>query len=118
MKSRSSYLEIPENLFRQLPNTPLETIMNIEETSSLHILFMEPLKGWRLVSARKHRKKEDWSHEVRELLETDYPNARKIILVYDNLNTHTIGALYTAFLPAEVSRLLKSLEIHHTPKTG
>jgi hypothetical protein len=81
-------------------------------------LFTEPLKGWRRVSARKHRKKEDWAHEVRELLETDYPNARKIILVCDNLNTHTIGAFYTAFPPAEASRLLKRLEIHHTPKHG
>jgi hypothetical protein len=56
--------------------------------------------------------------EVRELLETDYPNARKIILFCDNLNTHTIGAFYAAFPPAEASRLLKRLEIHHTPKHG
>ena len=81
-------------------------------------LFTEPLKGWRKVNARKQRKKEDWAHEVRELLETDYPNARKIILVCDNLNTHTIGAFYAAFPPAEASRLLKRLEIHHTPKNG
>jgi hypothetical protein len=51
-------------------------------------------------------------------LETDYPNARKIILVCDNLNTHKIGAFYTAFPPAEASRLLKRLEIRHTPKHG
>jgi hypothetical protein len=81
-------------------------------------LFNEPLKGWRKVTARKHRKKADWAHEVRELLETDYPNARKIILVCDNLNTHTIGAFYVAFPPAEASQLLKRLEIHHTPKHG
>jgi hypothetical protein len=81
-------------------------------------LFTEPLKGWRKVNARKQRKKEDWAHEVRELLETDYPNARKIILVCDNLNTHTIGAFYTAFPPAEALRLLKRLEIRHTPKHG
>lgn len=62
--------------------------------------------------------KEDWAHEVKELLETDYPNARKIILVCDNLNTHTIGAFYTAFPPAEASKLVKRLEIHHTPKHG
>ena len=64
------------------------------------------------------KKKEDWAHEVRELLDTDYPNARKIILICDNLNTHTIGAFYVAFPPAEAARLVKRLEIHHTPKHG
>jgi hypothetical protein len=59
-----------------------------------------------------------WGSEVRDLLEIDYPNARKIILVCDNLNTHTIGAFYAAFFPAEASRLVKRLEIHHTPKRG
>jgi hypothetical protein len=81
-------------------------------------LFNEPLIGWRKVNPRKHRKKVDWAHEVRELLEIDYPNARKIILVCDNLNTHTIGAFYAAFPPVEASKLVKRLEIHHTPKHG
>jgi len=81
-------------------------------------LFTEPLKGWRRVSPRKHRKKVDWAHEVRELLVTDYPNARKIILVCDNLNTHTIGAFYEAFPPEEASNLVKRLEIHPTPVHG
>ncbi len=62
--------------------------------------------------------KKDWTHEVRKLLETDYPNARKIILVCDNLNTHTIGAFYVVFPPVEGSRRLKRLEIHHAPKHG
>ena len=60
----------------------------------------------------------DWAHEVRELLETDYPNARKIILVCDNLNTHTIGAFYETFPPEEASVLVKRLEIHNTPVHG
>jgi len=81
-------------------------------------LFTEPLKGWRRVNPRKHRKKVDWAHEVRELLVTDYPNARKIILVCDNLNTHTIGAFYEAFPPEEASNLVKRLEIHNTPVHG
>ena len=81
-------------------------------------LFNEPLIGWRKVNARKHRRKIDWAHEVRELLEIDYPEARKIILVCDNLNTHTIGAFYAAFPPEEASKLVKRLEIHHTPKHG
>jgi hypothetical protein len=81
-------------------------------------LFSEPLEGWRKVDARKQRTKVDWAQEVRELLVTDYPNARKIILVCDNLNTHTIGAFYAAFPPDEASMLVKRLEIHHTPKHG
>jgi uncharacterized protein YecA (UPF0149 family) len=81
-------------------------------------LFTEPLKGWRKVNPRKHRKKVDWAHEVRELLVTDYPNAKKIILVCDNLNTHMIGAFYEAFPPEEASNLVKRLEIHNTPVHG
>lgn len=81
-------------------------------------LFTEPLKGWRRVKARNQRTKMDWAHELRELLNTDYPNARKIILVCDNLNTHTIGAFYAAFPPEEASSLVKRLEIHRTPKHG
>ena len=81
-------------------------------------LFNEPLNGWRKVNPRKHRKKVDWAHEVRELLEIDYPNARKLILICDNLNTHTIGAFYAAFPLEEASKLVKRLEIHHTPKHG
>ena len=81
-------------------------------------LFTEPLKGWRKVNARTQRKKNDWAEELRELLNTDYPKARKIILVCDNLNTHTIGAFYAAFPPKEASSLVKRLEIHHTPKHG
>jgi hypothetical protein len=81
-------------------------------------LFTEPLGGRRKVNARNQRTKVDWAQEVRELLETDYPESRKIILVCDNLNTHTIGAFYAAFPPSEASMLVKRLEIHHTPKHG
>lgn len=81
-------------------------------------MFTEPLDGWRKVSIRQKKKKEDWATEIRELLEIDYPDAEKVILVCDNLNTHTIGALYTAFKPEDAFHLLKRLEIHHTPKHG
>jgi hypothetical protein len=88
--------------------------MELPQSSS----SLKPLKGWRRVNPRKHRKKVDWAHEVRELLEIDYPNARKIILICDNLNTHTIGAFYEAFPPEEASILVKRLEIHTTPIHG
>jgi hypothetical protein len=81
-------------------------------------LFVDPLAGWRRVSSREHRTQVDWAEEVRTLLEEDYPHARKVKLVCDNLNTHHVGSLYKAF-PAEVAhRLARRLEIHYTPRNG
>jgi hypothetical protein len=81
-------------------------------------LFTEPLAGWRHVSVHERRTRIDWANEVRELLEVHYPNALKIRLVMDNLNTHTIASLYEAFDPETARRLAKRLEIHYTPKHG
>jgi hypothetical protein len=55
---------------------------------------------------------------IQELLDVHYPHAVKVVLVMDNLNTHTIGSLYEAFEPAEARRLAERLEIHYTPKHG
>ena len=81
-------------------------------------MFNEPLAGWRYAKARSRRTKVDWAHEVRWLLDTQYPNAEKIVLINDNLNTHDISSLYEAFLPEEAFRLAQRLEIHFTPKHG
>jgi hypothetical protein len=81
-------------------------------------MFTEPLNGWRKVSIREKKKKEDWAMEVRSLLTEYYPEADRVILVCDNYNTHTIGALFKTFEPEEASALMKRLEIHHTPKHG
>ncbi len=67
---------------------------------------------------RKGNDQIDWAEEVQELLDVDYPTARKVILVCDNLNTHKIASLYEAFPPEEAKRLRKRLEIHYTPKHG
>jgi hypothetical protein len=83
-----------------------------------NFLFTEPLAGWRKVNVRERRTKVDWAEETRELLEVDYPEAEKVVLVCDNLNTHTMGSLYEAFEPAQARRLATRLEIHHTPKHG
>lgn len=81
-------------------------------------MFFNPLRGWRRVSCRDNRTRVDWAEEIRRLLEEDYPHARKITLVCDNLNTHDIASLYAAF-PAEVAhRLSQRLEIHYTPRSG
>jgi transposase len=86
--------------------------------TAVNFMFTEPLKHWRKVNVRRTKAKKDWAEEIRELLDMDYPEARKVILVCDNLNTHTYGALYEAFEPAEARRLAKRLEIHYTPKHG
>ena len=85
-------------------------------TSNLFMLFA-PLEGWRRVEVTERRTRVDWSHLVRDLLDVDYPDKR-VVLVMDNLNTHSPGSLYEAFEPAEARRLAKRLEIHYTPKHG
>ena len=81
-------------------------------------LFMvnEPLRGWREVVVGDHRTAIDFAHVVKHLVDEHYPNAERIVLVMDNLNTHTPGSLYEAFEPTEARRLADKLEIHYTPK--
>jgi len=81
-------------------------------------IFYEPFGGKRYVSITDHRKKVDWALQIRELLDNQYPSARKVVLVMDNLNTHTGASLYETFPPHEARRLLERLEIHYTPKHG
>jgi hypothetical protein len=81
-------------------------------------MFTEPLRGFRTVSVREHKTAIDWATEIQQLLDTRYPEADRIRLVCDNLNTHGIGALYEAFPPEQARRLASRLEIHHTPKHG
>jgi len=81
-------------------------------------LFTEPLAGWRRCNASEHRTKKDWAEQIRILLEEDYPDAEKVVLVLDNLNTHTFSALYERFPAAQAFRLTQKLEIHYTPKHG
>lgn len=86
-------------------------------TASL-FLFCEPKTGWRQVTVRDRRTKVDWAYEVEALLRTRYANAEKIILVCDNLNTHTKGAFYEAFDPATARALVRRIEFRYTPKHG
>ena len=100
-------------------NHPVRVDYEYERAGTASIfMFSEPLAGKRDVSARTHRTKVDWALEIDRLLQTQYTNAEKIILVCDNLNTHTRGAFYEAF-PAEKAReIVKRLEFHYTPKHG
>ena len=81
-------------------------------------MFAEPLSGWRKVSARPRRTKVDWALEMEELLRTRYADVEKVILVCDNLNTHTRGAFYEAFEAKKARELVRRIEFHYTPKHG
>ena len=81
-------------------------------------MFYEPFGGKRYVSVTDRRTKVDWALQVKELLDNHYPNASKVVLVMDNLNTHTGASLYEIFSPHEARRLVDRLEIHYTPKHG
>lgn len=81
-------------------------------------LVTEPLRGWRHVSVSQQRTRFDFARCIQELVDVHYPDAERIVLVMDQLNTHTPAALYAAFPPAEAQRLVGKLEIHYTPKHG
>jgi hypothetical protein len=81
-------------------------------------LAVEPLVGWRQVTVSERRTKTDFASVVKILLDERYPDAERVVLVLDNLNTHTLGALYEAFPAPEARRLAERLELHYTPKHG
>jgi hypothetical protein len=86
-------------------------------TASLFVAF-EPLGNWRTVRVTDQRRRVEWAEFIRALLGGRYRQAQKVVLVMDQLNTHTAASLYEAFPPAEAKRLADRLEIHHTPKHG
>ena len=81
-------------------------------------LVTEPLRGWRQVCVLDRRTRLDFARCVKELVDVHYPGAERIVLVMDQLNTHSPASLYEAFPPAEAKRLADRLEIHHTPRHG
>jgi hypothetical protein len=81
-------------------------------------MFFEPFKGKRYVRVTQRRTKVDWATQIKDLLDNQYPKAKKVVLVMDNLNTHEGASLYETFPPEEARRLLERLDIHHTPKHG
>jgi hypothetical protein len=88
-----------------------------EGTCSIFI-FTEPLAGWRYAEAFERRTKTDWAQRVKWVLDNQYPDAEKMVLVMDNLNTHVVSSLYEAFPPEEALRFAEGLAIHYTPKHG
>lgn len=101
------------------PGRPVREDYHYERRGTQAIfMFFNPVAGQRRVSCRDSRTRVDWAEEIRHLLDEDYPHARKVKLVCDNLNTHTKASLYAAFPAAEAHRLARRLEITYTPRNG
>lgn len=80
--------------------------------------FFNPFAGWRHMKVTDQRTKQDFAHCMKELTDEFYPNAEKIIVILDNLNTHTYASLYETFAPEEARRIARKIEFHFTPKHG
>ena len=94
-------------------------IMNTSATGSATFsCCFAPLEGWRRAAVTDRRTKVDWARQVKQLVDEDYPDKERIVLVMDNLNTHHPASLYEAFEPVEARRIAERLEIHYTPKHG
>jgi hypothetical protein len=101
------------------PGSPQRVDYEYERNGTAeNFMFTEPLGGWRKVNVREHRTAVDWAYEIRDLLNEDYPDAEKVTLICDNLNTHKIASLYEAFEPIQARRLAERLDIHYTPRHG
>ncbi len=84
---------------------------------NIFVVF-EPLQSKRYVKIREQRTRIDFAYCIKDIVELHYPEAEKVVMVMDNLNTHKIGSLYDAFHPEEARRIAEKLEIHYTPKHG
>lgn len=100
---------------KQLERFDYEYVRN--GTANLFMLFA-PLQGWRAVRVTARRTAQDFAEVVRWLVEARYPDAEQVVLVADNLNTHTPAALYTVFAPEQARRIAERIEWHYTPKHG
>ncbi|HEX2264057.1 MAG TPA: IS630 family transposase, partial [Pseudonocardiaceae bacterium] len=101
------------------PDQPARVDYEYERRGTANLfLCCEPLAGRRWVTVTDRRTAVDWAQQIKDLVDGRYPDAERIVLVLDNLNTHTPGSLYEAFPPAEARRLADKLEIHYTPKHG
>ena len=81
-------------------------------------MLLAPLEEWRRVEVADRRTRRGWARVIRKLVDEDYPEKERIVLLMDNLNTHHPASLYEAFEPAEARRIAQRLEIHYTPKQG
>jgi transposase len=101
----------------QKPGRPQRYDYEYERKGMVNIFtFFGPQRGWRHLDVTDRRTAVDFAEEMRRLVDEHYPEAEKVRVVLDNLNTHTGAALYQAFAPEEARRILRRLEFHYTPK--
>ena len=101
------------------PGNPLRYDTEYERNGTSNLfLFFEPLRGWRRIDVTASRTAKDWALQIRKLVDEDYPKAKKIRVVMDNLNTHVGASLYKTFQPKEARRLLDKLQFNYTPNHG
>ena len=86
-------------------------------TRNLFVAFA-PVQGWRDVCVTERRTKQDWAHYMQQLVDVHFPDAERITVVLDNLNTHTLASLYATFPPSEARRMARKVDLHYTPKHG
>ena len=117
-----SFKQLVGELRPPIPMSPGQSLRMDDEyvRKGIGEIFMavEPLGGKRFVEVTERRTRVDWAHFVRNLVDVHYPRAKKIRLVEDNLNIHSLASLYEAFPPAEARRIAEKLELHFTPKHG
>ena len=101
------------------PGQPARHDYEYERNGVANLFMMfAPLEGWRRVKVTDRRTAVDYAHALKDLSDTHFPDADKILLVQDNLSTHTTASLYEAFPAAEARRLVERFEWHYTPKHG
>ena len=118
--------EVPKQLISDVcepipaqPGQPLRVDYEYQRNGVANLfMFFEPFQGQRHVKVTNTRTRVDWAEAMRELADEIHPKAEKIIVVLDNLNTHTPAAFYLAFEPEEAQRLVQRFEFHFTPKHG
>jgi DDE superfamily endonuclease len=118
--------EMPEQLLADTrpalpmqPGKPERVDYEYERRGTANLFMVcEPLVGQRWVAVTHRRTAVDWAEQIQTLVDVRYPDAERIVLVLDNLNTHSPGSLYEAFPPAQAKRLADKREIHYTPKHG
>jgi transposase len=108
--------EIRQPLSSQ-PSQPLRYDYEYRRKGSCNLFItFQPALGWRRVQVTDRRTKRDFAHQMKTLVDEHFPQAETIIVVLDNLNTHTLAALYETFDPAEARRIARKLDFHFTPK--
>ena len=116
--NKEQHIEVIEALPVQ-PGEPKREESTYERNGvSNMFMFFAPLEQWRHVDVTDRRTKVDWAQCMKDLVDVHFPQAEKVVLVMDNLNTHTPAALYAAFPPVEAKRIWDRLELHYTPKHG